>query len=289
MLKKFFNRIKVTKSLALLTLWFFSIQCLNAQNQVRPDTITVLSGKLVLKGLLWHPVGKSVSPAIIFCHGSYETPDSLYDPVEQVSVLGSLFAKEGYIFLGLFRRGTGLSKNQGQNTADLMANSFKEKGQTERNKIQIQQLKTADFEDIISGIAFLRQRKDVDTHHIAIMGHSFGGSLALLVAEHNASLKAIIIFGAAGYSWNLSPELREALINSVKKINAPIMIVHARNDYSVNAGYALDSVLNLLNKPHVLKIYPQYGRSLAEGHNIIFLSTGIWQTDVFKFLQYYFQ
>jgi hypothetical protein len=59
-------------------------------------------------------------------------------------VLEPLFAKNGYLFLGLFQRGVGLSKDQGENTANLMARALEEKGQEERNKVQLQQMQTAD-------------------------------------------------------------------------------------------------------------------------------------------------
>ena len=255
-----------------------------AQDLTLPDTVSVISGNLSLKGLLWRPKDGGPFPALIFCHGSYET-NTQYDAVKQTSLLGPLFAKNGYIFLGLFRRGTGLSKDQGENCADLMADALEEKGQEERNKVQIQQLQTDQLRDMVSGLAFLRRRKDVDINRIAVVGHSFGGSLAMLVAEHDRNLKAVTIFGAAGYSWNLSSQLRTRLLHTVKKITAPVMIVHAQNDYSVNPGYALDSMMNLLNKPHLLKIYPTFGNSQTEGHNIIFLGTNIWEADALKFLR----
>jgi carboxymethylenebutenolidase len=261
-----------------------SITYSHAQELTSPDTVTIPSGKLMLKGLLWHPAGTGSFPTIIFCHGSYESYDTRYDVIQQTSVLGPLFAKNGYLFLGLFRRGVGISKDQGKNSADLIANAFKEKGQEERNKVQMRQLQTDDLQDMISGLAFLRQRSDVDTNHIAVIGHSFGGSLALMVAEQDPGLKAVVVFGTAGYSWNLSSQLRTGLYNAIKNINAPVMIVHAQNDYSVTPGYALDSMLNILDKPHLLKIYPAFGNSKTEGHNILFLSTDSWETDVLRFL-----
>jgi len=261
-----------------------SAEIVHAQNFTIPDTISLQSSNLTLRALLWLPVGQGPFAAVIFTLGSYPDSDTIHDPIKDASVLGPLFARKGYIYLALFRRGVGLSKYQGLNSADLMEKAFKQNGQEGRNAVQLQQLETDQLQDMIAGLSYLRKRRDVDLRRMAIIGHSFGGSLTLLVAEHEPYLKAVIVFSGAGYSWNFSPSLRNRLITAVKNINAPIMFIHAQNDYSTTPGYALDSVLNRLNKQHELKIYPKFGNSANQAHNIIFLGTPIWEEDVFKFL-----
>lgn len=49
-----------------------------------------------------------------------------------------------------------------------------------------------------------------------MVGHSFGGQLALLDAERNHSLQAVVAFGAAANSWEKSGEIRERLLTAVK-------------------------------------------------------------------------
>ena len=257
----------------VLILTCCSVERIYAQDFKGPDTVSVQSGKLTLKGLLWRPAGNGPFPTVIFCHGN-----------QNIALLGPVFAGKGYIYLGLLRRGVGLSTGQGVNSTELMDKAFKERGQEGRNEVQLQQLQTDQLQDMISGLKFLRRRKDVDTNRLAIIGHSFGGSLTLLVAEQDSGLKAVVVFAASGYSWDRSPLLRTRLISAVKNITAPIMIIHAQNDYSTTPGYALDSVMNQLNKPHILKIYPGFGASVNEGHNLIFLSIETWEADVFKFL-----
>jgi len=263
------------------------IHQLYAQDLKKPDTVSIQSGDLTLKGLLWRPAGHGTFPTVIFCHGSYGGDDTIHDPVHDASLLGAMFARKGYIFLSLFRRGIGLSQGQGTAIGETMYNAFKQKGQEERNKVQLQQLETDQLQDMISGLVFLKKRQDVDTSRMAVAGHSFGGSLALLLAEHEPGLKAVVVFAAAGYSWDRSPRLRERLISAIKNITAPVMMIHAQNDYSTNPGYSLGSVLNGLNKPHLLKIYPKFGNSVNEGHGLVFLSTETWEEDVFKFLDKY--
>jgi len=105
-----------------------------AQQPINPDTVLVHSDSFKLKALLWQPSGKGPFPAIIFCHGSYETTDTRYDLVQQISLLGQLFVSNGYIFLGLCRRGSGLSKGQGENSADAIARAFKKMGKRRATK-----------------------------------------------------------------------------------------------------------------------------------------------------------
>jgi dienelactone hydrolase len=275
----------LTKAIAIiLIIAFSSAGRISAQDLKGPDIVQVHSGNLILKALLWRPAGTGPFATVIFCHGSYASGDSIHDPIKEASVLGPLFAVRGYIYLALFRRGTALSSGQGLNSADLMENAFKKKGQEGRNEVQLEQLETVQMEDMLAGIAYLKKRPDTDTSRIAIIGHSFGGSLALLVAEQESGLRAVVVFSPSGYSWNLSPLLRDKLVSAARNINAPIMIIHAQNDYSLNPGYSLDSLLNQLQKPHLLEIYPRFGHSADEGHNMIFLDTKIWERDVFKFL-----
>jgi carboxymethylenebutenolidase len=250
-----------------------------------PDTVSVQSGDLILKALLWRPDGSGPFATIIFCAGSYPDSDTTHDAVKDASLLGPLFAREGYIYLALFRRGMGLSKGQGVNSADLMETAFKKNGQEGRNTVQLQQLDNEQLQDMMAGLSYLRRRPDVDKHRMAILGHSFGGSLTLIVADHDPGLKAVIVFAGSGYSWNLSPRLRIRLIQAVTNIHAPVMIIHAQNDFSTTPGYALDSVMNKFNKPHELKIYPKFGNSVDEGHNFIFQGIKIWQADVLGFLK----
>jgi len=77
------------------------------------------------------------------------------------------------------------------------------------------------------------------------------------------------------------------LAEALKKINVPVMLIYAQNDYSLKPAYGLDSVMNLAGKQHILKIYPKIGNSQVEGHNMVFLDPDLWEEDVFKFLHQY--
>src|SRR5450631_3432828 len=132
----------MVRGVLILSFILYSSEYLSAQKFSGPDTVTIQSGTLTLKGLFWRPTGKGPFPTVIFSHGNYGRADTINNPLLQVSLLGSVFAAKGYNYLGLFRRGVGLSREQGEDSDDLMNHAFKEKGQEARNQIQLQQIET---------------------------------------------------------------------------------------------------------------------------------------------------
>jgi hypothetical protein len=57
-----------------------SVERMQAQDFKGPDTVSLQSGKLTLKGLLWRPVGIAPFPTVIFCLGSYGGSDTVSNP-----------------------------------------------------------------------------------------------------------------------------------------------------------------------------------------------------------------
>src|SRR5579864_832529 len=252
-----------------------------------PETVEVRNGPVTLHALLWRPQGRGPFPAILLNHGSGRTPEELKQlgPYEkQADLLGPTFARHSYVFLYLFRRGVGLSADQGTNAVDLMNAETAAHGPQGRNALQMKLLENGDMTDALAGLAFLRALAEVDTRKVAVIGHSFGGSLTLLLAEREPKLRAVVIFSAAGYSWDRSPELRERLYTAVSRIQAPIFFIHATNDYSLGSGKYLDARLVRLGQPHRLKIYPPVGKTVEDGHSFLYLGVSTWEPDVFAFL-----
>ena len=252
-----------------------------------PATVVVRNGPITLHALLWRPQGRGPFPAILLNHGSGRTREERerLGPYEgQAETLGPVFARHGYVFLFPFRQGVGLSADQGTSAIDLMNGELAARGLDARNALQLRLLQDRELSDAAAELVFLRGLPEVDARKVAIVAHSFGGSLTILQAEREPNLRAVVIFSGAGYSWDQSPELRARLLAAMAYIRAPAFFIHAANDYSVNPGKALDARLEQLGKPHHLKIYPPIGRTRDDGHNFPFLGVTIWEPDVFAFL-----
>jgi dienelactone hydrolase len=194
-----------------------------------------------------------------------------------------MFARHGYVFLYLFRRGAGLSAGQGSYSGDLRAAELAANGQEAHDQLQMRLLEGDELDDAVAGLRYLRALPEVHPGRVAAVGHSFGGSLTLLLAEHDSTLRAAIDFASAAGSWGSAP-LRERLRIAVSRTTVPILFIHAVNDYSIEPGTSLAAEMARLAKPHQLRIYPAYGRTPDEGHSIVYLSAATWEKDVFGFL-----
>ncbi len=108
--------------------------------------------------------------------------------------------------------------------------------------LQLQLLEDREMSDALAGLAFLRALPDVVRATWAVVGHSFGGSLSLLMAEREPKLRAVVcILSCAGYSWDQSPQLRERLLTAMAHIGMPVFFIHAANDHSLAPGKELDA------------------------------------------------
>jgi len=241
----------------------------------------------VLRALLWRPDGAGPFPAVLLNHGSGRTRKELerLGPYEkQAEAIGPVFARHGYVFMYLFRRGVGPSADQGVSSVDLMDRATAERGDTARNALQLQLLENREAIDVRAALGFLRARSDVDRGNVALVGDSFGSSLTLLVAEHEPELRAVVVFATAGDSWDRSPELRAHLLAAVARLTAPVFFIHAANDYTTSSGETLAARLNELGRPHRVKVYPPIGRTREDGHGFLYSGVSIWENDVFAFL-----
>ena len=281
------GRIVLASALALLSLPPRYCSAADTPASSQPRTVEVPSGKLRLKAFLWMPDGPGPFPVVLFNHGSGgDTADQTAGmPITDASKrLAPIFVRHGYAFLFLFRRGQGLSAGQAPYMQDVLKREEASHGLEARRHMQLVLLQTEQLDDVMAALAFLKTAPGIDPKLIAIVGHSFGGQLTLLAAERDNGVRAVVTFGAAANSWQTSPDLRALLLTAVANTSAPVMLIHASNDYDTTAGAALASQCHDLHKLCVLKIYPAVGKSSDDGHNAIYQAIPLWEADVLEFL-----
>ncbi len=252
-----------------------------------PEIVVVPSGKLQLKAFLWKPKGPGPFPTVLFNHGSggADADHTAGLPMtEAAEKLAPLFLKHGYAFFYLFRRGHGLSADQGPFMQDTLQQEEAAKGKEARQHLQFLLATTDHLGDVTAALSFLKVAPAIDAKRIAIVGHSFGGQITLVASERDNTVRAVVTFAAAAGSWERSPELRERLRAAAAKTTVPIMLIQAANDYSTAPSKDLANELRRLHKSYVLKIYPPIGQTSDDGHNFLYLGIPQWEDDVFAFL-----
>jgi dienelactone hydrolase len=252
---------------------------------LEPEVVAVRSGGLVLHGLLWYPTNQGRVPGVLFNHGRGCTPQPDCDTREsRIRELGRLFSEHGYAFLALFRRGEGLSSNVGTAAGELRSRESRLHGAPAADALQVRLLETEQLQDSLAGLAFLRGLRRVDSGKLAVVGHSFGGSLSLLLAEHDPNLKAVVAFGAAAQSWDRSSALRSRLMLAAQRLQAPLLLLYAYNDYSIRPGRVLIAASKRDGEACRLVILPANGSGPEEGHDAVYSAVGTWAPTVFQFL-----
>jgi carboxymethylenebutenolidase len=273
------HHMKLRNFCLLLLVLALSPVSAKSQAESKPSTIVISSGSLKLHARLWRPAGSGPFPAVLYSSGSGQPPSHN---------LGSVFAKHGYIFLELYRRGQGLSANAGDEAGSLMRRERDTKGDEAANRLQMQLLEGIELQQQRDALAALRSLRGVDPRRVAVVGFSFGGSLSMLHAEADPTIRAVINFGGGAGSWNRLPQLRERLISAARKITVPVFFVYAANDYTTLPAEVLSAELARAQpanaKVHRLKIYPPLGETVQEGHHLIYISIPTWERDVIDFL-----
>ena len=134
--------------------------------------MTIPSGNIGLKALLWKPAGNGPFPAVLFNHGSGTDSEHTagMTMTEAAEKLAPTFVKHGYAFLYLFRRGQGLSANQWLYSGDILKREEVSKGAEASQHLQFVLLNTDHLDDAMSGLAFLKRAPGIDSHRIVVAG-----------------------------------------------------------------------------------------------------------------------
>lgn len=243
------------------------------------EVITFPSGELTLHGALYKPDGAGPFPAVLYNHGS--APGMLSK--QAFDALGPVFAKNGWVFFGPYRRGQGLSASAGKFIGHEIAAATEAGGLPSGAATMVRLLETDHLDDQLAALTWLRTQKFVTADHIAVAGNSFGGIEAVLGAEHASYCAAIDSAGGA-QSWAQAPELQSLMTRSVRNSRAPIFFFQAENDYDLSPSRVLASAMKDSGKEFAFKIYPAFGASVQDGHTFGYFGSSVWGHDVFRFL-----
>jgi len=267
------GKIVRRKIRALLLLAFIVLPAtVGAVAQSQPEEVVFPSGGRQLHGFLWKPEGNGPFPAIVWNHGSEKLPGSQ-------PALANFYTAHSYVFFVPHRRG------QGRSSGDYIQDQIAYAPPGER-ALRMVELQEAEVDDVVAGLNYLKSQPFVDPARIAISGCSYGGIQTLLAGERDLGVKALVPFAPGAMSWDRNPLLPDRLIRAVDHARAPVFLIQAENDYSLDPSHVLSKEANKKHKDFQSEIYPAFGKSHQDGHwGFCSTATDVWGADVLAFLE----
>ena len=131
---------------------------------------------ITLAGTFTEPHGKGPFPAVLLITGSGpQDRDEAVMTHKPFLVLSDYLTRQGIAVLRVDDRGVGKSTGtyRGSTTDDFV-------------------------DDAMAGVAYLKTRKDVDSKHIGLVGHSEGGIIAPIVATRSKDIAFIVLLAGTG-------------------------------------------------------------------------------------------
>lgn len=246
--------------------------------EIKPQSVKFPNRKLMLGGELFLPEGKGPFPVVLYNHGS---APKMKNSIAS-AVIGPEFAKNGWAFFMPYRRGQGLSEDQGPYIVDEIKSArWTGWGNAAKKLIELHQ--THHLSDQMAALSWLQKQDFVELGRIATAGNSFGGIQVVLGVEKSTYCAGINASGAA-QSWSGSKGLQEIMKRAVANASSPILFFQAENDYDLSPIKVLSSHMKKSGKIAEIKIYPPFGSSAKEGHSLAWAGVSIWFNDALSFI-----
>ena len=150
---------------------------------------------------------------------------------------------------------------------------------------------------MFAALDYLRTLPFADTKRIGIMGYSLGGIVTMFAISRSTTFAVAINQAGAAGAWNISAEIRSALIAAAEKATTPALLQVAQNDRTTDSITTLAEIFKKRGVPHRMVIYEPFtpqqpvraGQvNTAPGHEV-FRAQGVhvWEKDVLEFLARY--
>jgi dienelactone hydrolase len=249
-----------------------------------PPNVEFLSDGRTLKGWLYQPANHpGPAPAVIWNHGSE-------GDVAPASALVKTYLDHGFVFFLPVRRYHRPS-GSGQTIMEMISAAW-----PWRRRARWIELNEEENRDVFAALTWLKTQPYVDAHRIVVSGVSFGGVQTLLTAEKGGDFRAAIAFAPAAMSWGGGHHaISERMESAVKHRKLPLFILQARNDFSLAPAENLGPLLDAVNLPHQVRVYPEFGVRTPElserqwhalgHHHFAVEGGGVWGPDVFRFIE----
>ena len=213
--------------------------------------VTYTNGALTLAGYVYKPDGPGPFPTLVWNHGSEPNPGG----GPQFDSVAAIFVPAGYVVVAPMRRGH--SDSRGTYIQDTIKATNQRSGEAAAERLMVQLMGSDQLSDQLAGLTYAKKLAFVDTNKLVVAGCSYGGIETLLAAERGAGFKAAMPISPAALSWRGHQVLQRRLIDAVRRIDMPVLLIQPPNDASLEPANVLGAEAKRLGKgSFTAKVYP---------------------------------
>jgi carboxymethylenebutenolidase len=230
------------------------------------------SENTTLSGCVYRPEGSGPFPAVVYIRSGNKPFSESSLPVPE---LGKFYTQKGFVLFVPMHRTVEELK--------VEVNGVQAKGNgKKRASLPEYTLMT---KDIAAAVTWVKSQTYVNENRVAVSGQGAGAVASLLLSQQDVEVSGYIVFSPAAGMWNTKPAISEALTYAIREAKAPVFLIQAQNDITLEPSEMLGKELNLKSRPNTAKVYPPFGTSHQQAANFAAAGSGVWGSDVTKFLE----
>jgi dienelactone hydrolase len=247
-----------------------------------PSVVSFTSDGTILRAYIYKPSGQGPFPAFIWNAASSK---KMFDPGDeaQFNALARNVVARGYVLFIPDRHSSSQSRGvvNGELTEQLRAEE-KDPNMINRRAVEFYE---SHNRDVLAAVEFLKAQSFVDESQVVMAGTASGAVQTLLASEKEIGVRAFIVFSPGSASWNDNPLLQAILRRSVRNARAPVFVIQAQNDFTLEPSLLLGKELELKGAPNRTKVYPPFGTTHSQGNAFALNGCNTWSSDVFDFIR----
>ena len=233
------------------------------------------SGAAELAGYLFTPPGPGPHPCVVTNHGS-----AIHQGTADVCRPGTAALLTGWGYAAFLPHRRGYGNSPGAAWRSEVTAAFG----TEEYDGQLARRLEAESADVVAALAWVERQPEVAPGRIAVLGSSFGGTVSLLAGARCDRFRCVVDFAGAAMNWERTPRLRETMRAAARGLRMPVFLISAENDYSTAPTRELAAELARLGRPHEARVFPAFGLTPDEGHQLARDGALVWGDAVRAFL-----
>ncbi len=248
-----------------------------------PSVVSFTSEGIILRAYIYKPAGQGPFPAFIWNPASSKR---MFDPGDdaQFTSLAKQVVSRGYVLFVPDRHSSSQSRGvvNGGELADQLRNEEKDPTAINRRAVEFYE---SHNKDVLAAVEFLKAQSFVDENRVVMAGSASGGVQTLLAAEKDTGVRAFVVFSPGAASWKENPLLQAMLRRSVRNAKAPVFVIQAQNDFTLEPSELLGKELERKGGLGRAKVYPPFGATRAQGNMFALSGCNTWSSDVFDFVR----